>query len=153
LFKDRHALQTAVVALDALTIARVSLDLPLRANLSALDNIALIPLYQRHFSAAESARQAMALLDKLDHLDIVSLRDPDMTPSQRFVTQLARALILHRPRLIIDRPGAMLYDVMYPTFIHQLASRVTSTGAWEIFDYDWNRVLHPQAPTPNTTHE
>ena len=37
-----------------------------------------------------------------------------MTPAQRFVTKLARALILKRPRLVIDRPGAMLYDVPYP---------------------------------------
>lgn len=121
----------------------MSLDLPLRANLSALDNIALIPLYQRHFSAAESGRQAMALLDQLDHTHIAKLRDPDMAASQRFVTQLARALILQRPRLVIDRPGVMLYDVAYPAFIQQLSRRVDSTGTWEIFDFGWNQVLYP----------
>lgn len=124
----------------------MSLDLPLRANLSALDNIALIPLYQRHVRAAEAGRQAMALLDQLDHTHIAKLRDPDMTTSQRFVTQLARALILQRPRLIIDRPGAMLYDVAYPAFIKQLAARVSATGSWEIFDYHWNQCLHLTEP-------
>jgi len=46
-----------------------------------------------------------------------------MTPAQRFVTQLGRALILNRSRLIIDRPGAMLYDVPYPDFIRQLQNK------------------------------
>jgi len=131
-----------VQALDGHAVARVSQDLPLRANLSALDNIALIPLYQRHFSAAESARQALALLEQLDYLPIAPLRDPDMSAAQRFVTQLARALILQRPRLVIDQPGAMLYDVAYPAFIAQLAQRVNSSAAWEIFDFDWNRALY-----------
>ena len=127
-------------------VARVALDLPLRANLTALDNIALIPLYQRHFNAAESTRQAQAMLDQLGHAGIARLRDPDMTPAQRFVTQLARALILGRSRLVIDRPGAMLYDVPYPDFIRQLSEQTLSTGIWEIYDFSWNQILYSQAP-------
>jgi ABC-type sugar transport system ATPase subunit len=126
-------------------VARVALELPLRANLSALDNIALIPLYQGHYGVSESARQAQAILDQLGHAGIAPLRDPDMTPAQRFVAKLARALILNRPRLIIDRPGAMLYDVPYPEFIQQLAAQDTMRGIWEIFDFSWNRVLYNQA--------
>ncbi|HUX30553.1 MAG TPA: hypothetical protein VMV78_07990 [Thiobacillus sp.] len=138
------ALMAAVAALPD-DVARVALDLPLRANLSALENIALIPLYQRHYNAAESARQAQAMLDQLGHADIALLRDPDMTPAQRFVTQLARALILKRPRLVIDRPGAMLYDVPYPAFIGKLAAQADMTGTWEIYDFNWNQVLYDQA--------
>jgi ABC-type polar amino acid transport system ATPase subunit len=126
-------------------VARVAPDLPLRANLSALDNIALIPLYQRHFSAADSARQAQAMLERLGHADIAALRDPDMTPAQRFVAKLARALILNRTRLVIDRPGAMLYDVPYPEFIRQLADRTGMTGTWDIYDFSWNQALYNQA--------
>ena len=124
--------------------ARVALDLPLRANLTARDNIALIPLYQRHFDAAEAARQAQAVLDALGHGDIAPLRDPDMTPAQRFVTQLARALMLRRPRLVIDRPGAKIYELPYPAFIQQLAARSDMSGTWEIYDFDWNQALYPQ---------
>ncbi|MBD3810759.1 MAG: hypothetical protein IE917_00895 [Betaproteobacteria bacterium] len=133
-----------MAAVDALPddVARVALDLPLRANLSALDNIALIPLYQRHYSAAESSRLAQAMLDQLGYAGIAPLRDPDMTPAQRFVTKLARALILKRPRLVIDRPGAMLYDVAYPSFIRQLAVQAEMTGTWEIFDFSWNQALY-----------
>ena len=126
-------------------VARVALDLPLRANLSALDNIALIPLYQRHYSAAESIRQAQATLERLGHTEIALLRDPDMTAAERFVTKLARAIILKRPRLVIDRPGALLYDVPYPDFIERLATQADMTGVWEIYDYSWNRVLYNQA--------
>ena len=126
-------------------MARVALDLPLRANLSAVDNIALIPLYQGHYDAEESARQAQAMLNQLGHADIAPLRDPDMTPAQRFVTQLARALILKRSRLVIDRPGAMLYDVHYPGFISQLAAQTDMKGIWEIYDFNWNQVLYDQA--------
>ncbi len=143
MFADRETLQAAVAALPD-DVARVALDLPLRANLSALDNVALIPLYQRHFDATESARQAQAMLDALGHADIAPLRDPDMTPAQRFVTQLARALMLKRPRLVIDRPGAMLYDVPYPDFIHRLAAQPGVTGTWEIYDFSWNQALYPQ---------
>ncbi len=132
---------TAVAALSD-DVARVALDLPLRANLSALDNIALIPLYQRHYGAAESGRLAHAMLDQLGYADIAPLRDPDMTPAQRFAAKLARALILKRPRLVIDRPGAMLYDVPYPAFIRQLAARAEMAGTWEIFDFSWNQALY-----------
>jgi len=125
-------------------VARVALDLPLRANLSAVDNIALIPLYQRHYGADESVRQAQAMLDQMGHADIALLRDPDMTPAQRFVTKLARAIILKRPRLVIDRPGAMLYDVPYPAFIRQLAAQAEMTGTWEIFDFSWNQALYQE---------
>lgn len=125
-------------------VARISPDLPLRANLSALDNIALIPIYQGHFNVADSNRQAQLLLTQLGHADIAFLRDPDMTPAQRFVTKLARGLILRRPRLVIDRPGAMLYDVPYPGFISDLAARPEMTGAWEIFDFSWNQPLYSE---------
>lgn len=142
MFANYEALHAALEALDPIAIARVSLDLPLRANLSALDNIALIPLYQRHFSAPEAARQARALLEQLDYSHIANLRDPDMSGAQRFVTQLARGLILQRPRLIIDRPGAMLYDVAYPSFIAALAERIVADMQWEVYDYEWNRTLY-----------
>jgi ABC-type lipoprotein export system ATPase subunit len=135
---------SAVAALPD-DVARVALDLPLRANLSALDNIALIPLYQGHYDAAESGIRAQKLLGQLGHLDIALLRDPDMTPAQRFIAKLARALILKRPRLVIDRPGAMLYDVPYPDFIRQLAAQADMTGAWEIYDFSWNQALYNQA--------
>ena len=135
-----------MTAVDGLgdDVARVALELPLRANLSALDNIALIPLYQRHYGAAEASQQAHTLLTQLGYADIALLRDPDLTPAQRFVTLLARALMLKRPRLVIDRPGAILYDVPYPSFIRQLAAQTDMIGTWEIFDFSWNLALYTE---------
>jgi ABC-type sugar transport system ATPase subunit len=142
----------AIDALDNATVARVSLDLPLRANLSALDNVGLIPLYQRHCGALDSARQAQALLDGFAHGGIALLRDPDMTAAQRFVVKLARAVILRRARIVIDRPGAMLYDVDYPDFIRQLADCDVADGQWQLYDYDWNRAHYP-ADMTDAAHE
>lgn len=103
----------------------------------------MIPLYQKHFDAAEAARQAQALLAQLGFAAIGDKRDPDMDPSERFVAKLARAFILRRPRLVIERPGAMLYDIPYPEFLRQLAKCYDGTpAAWEVFDYDWNRPLY-----------
>jgi len=124
-------------------VARVSPDLPLRANLSARENIALIPLYQKYYNAAESSRQAQSLLDSLGFSALGDKRDPDMSPTERFVTKLARALILNRSRLVIEQPAAMLYDIPYPVFLRQLASRMTAVSSeWEVFDYAWNRPLY-----------
>lgn len=123
--------------------ARVSPDLPLRANLSARENIALIPLYQKSHGSEEASREAQALLDQLGFAQIADKRDPDMTPTERFVAKLARALILKRPRLIIERPGAMLYDIPYPAFLRDLAVRMAEGAVpWEVYDFEWNRALY-----------
>jgi ABC-type polar amino acid transport system ATPase subunit len=129
----------ALAALDA-SCARVSVDLPLRANLTAADNIALIPLYQRGVGAARAAQEAAGLLDTLGAHAYAGLRDPDMDGSQRFVTKLARALILRRTRLVIDTPAALLPDVCYPVFLRALAAR-TDGAAWDVYDYAWNEAL------------
>ena len=124
-------------------VACVSPDLPLRANLSARENIALIPLYQKSCKAAEASQLAQTLLDKLGYAAIGDKRDPDMAPAERFVTKIARALILGRPRLIIERPGAMLYDIPYPAFLRELSARFDEGAArWEVFDFEWNNVLY-----------
>lgn len=155
-FASAKALTETVGALPDNLVARVSPDLPLRANLSARENIALIPLYQKYYNATESSRQAQSLLDSLGFSALGDKRDPDMSPTERFVAKLARALILNRSRLVIEQPGAMLYDIPYPTFLRQLASRVTAgSSKWEVFDYVWNRPLysdiatsHVQEPAP-----
>jgi len=117
----------------------------LRANLSARENIALIPLYQKYYNAAESSRQAQSLLDSLGFSALGDKRDPDMSGAERFVAKLARALILNRSRLVIEQPGAMLYDIPYPAFLRLLASRTTaSPPEWEVFDYTWNRPLYSE---------
>lgn len=141
-FADRDALQAARKELVENRVALVSPDLPLRVNLSALENVALIPTYQQNLSTPKAAEKANALLAQLGFPDLPPKREADMSPAEKFVTLLARALMLKRSRLIIDRPGAMLYDVHYPSFIQQLRSRVPGEQTWEIFDFVWNRPLY-----------
>lgn len=142
-FADSQLLAAAVKDLSGEQAALVSPDLPLRANLSARENVALIPLYQKHFDAEESSRQADSLLRMLGYAAISDKRDPDMTPSERFVAKLARALILKRPHLVIERPGAMLYDIPYPVLLRELASRFDGSPAkWDVFDFGWNQPLY-----------
>lgn len=143
MFADAKALASMLQDISAETVACVSPDLPLRANLSARENIALIPLYQKSRGAAEASQLAQALLDKLGYAAIGDKRDPDMTPAERFVAKIARALILNRPRLIIERPGAMLYDIPYPAFLRELAARINEGPVrWEVFDFEWNKTLY-----------
>jgi ABC-type lipoprotein export system ATPase subunit len=141
-FPDREALQAARQELVEGQAALVSPELPLRVNLSAQDNVALIPLYQKDLTARNAAQEAIALLSQLGFAKLAPKRESDMSPAEKFITQLARAIMLKRPRLIIDRPGAMLYDIHYPPFIESLRSRVPGEQAWEIFDFIWNRPLY-----------
>lgn len=120
----------------------MSPDLPLRVNLSAQENVALIPLFQKDLSASQAAQEAKALLGQLGFTELAPKREADMSAAEKFTTLLARAIMLKRSRLIIDRPGAMLYDVHYPSFIQLLRSRVPGEQTWEIFDFVWNRPLY-----------
>ncbi|MGA7180484.1 MAG: hypothetical protein WBX11_12965 [Thiobacillaceae bacterium] len=116
--------------------------MPLRVNLSAQENVALIPLFQKDLSASQAAQEAKALLGQLGFTELAPKREADMSAAEKFTTLLARAIMLKRSRLIIDRPGAMLYDVHYPSFIQLLRSRVPGEQTWEIFDFVWNRPLY-----------
>jgi ABC-type lipoprotein export system ATPase subunit len=141
-FANREALQAARNELEEAQVALVSPDLPLRVNLSAQENVALIPLYQKDLSAPQAAQEANVLLGQLGFPELAPKREADMSAAEKFITLLARAIMLKRSRLIIDRPGAMLYDVHYPPFIQLLRSRVHGEQTWEIFDFVWNRPLY-----------
>jgi ABC-type lipoprotein export system ATPase subunit len=136
------ALQAARNELSATQVALISPELPLRVNLSAMDNIALIPLYQKNKNAPQAAKEAADLLGQLGFADLCPKREADMNSAEKFVTLLARAIMLKRERLVIDRPGALLYDVHYPPFIQLLRSRLEGDQAWDIFDFVWNRPLY-----------
>lgn len=143
------AMDGALSGLTDQDVVRVSPDFPLRANLSALENIALIPLFRDRRPRAVATALAGELLAALGHAPIAPLRDPDLDPSGRFVVKLARAVAVGAARIVIDRPGAMLTDIAYPAFIeqcmHGLRDRVR---AWEVYDFTWNRPLYPPTSIP-----
>ncbi len=141
-FPDRVALTHAVAALADESCARVSLSLPLRANLNAVENIALIQLYRKQADMQGAGDRALELLQRLGASALGLKREPDMTMSERFIVLLARALVLQRSRLVIDQPGALLYDEPYPALLRTLHQKAGTETAWEVYDYTWNRVLY-----------
>jgi ABC-type sugar transport system ATPase subunit len=152
---DTAQRQTFLIAQSATAkddIALVSPDLPLRANLSVLDNIALIPQYRANLPYDKAADQAWALLVAAGYQDSFSKRDPDLTHAERFVAKLLRAAIGQAPIILIDRPAMLLPDTHYPPFLFALLETLREhlNNCW-IVDYQWNQPLYPT--TNNPTHQ
>lgn len=123
--------------------ALVADELPLRANLSVLENIAIVPQYRQNLSYQDAAAQAWALLARLGQSDCALKRDPALTCVERFVAKLLRAVILQPPIILIDRPALLLPDIHYPPFLE--ASLQALAGEYEdcrILDYAWNAPLY-----------
>jgi len=121
----------------------VSPELPLRVNLTALENIALIKQYHLNLSWKQASVDAQQLLDQCGHGDVAMKRDEDLTPTQRFAVKMARAMMLARPLLVIDRPAELLADTPYPKLLAtMLGSLANKLPDHQILDYDWNKPLY-----------
>ncbi len=123
--------------------ALISDSLPLRANLSVLENIAIVLQYRRNMNYDAAADRAWALLGRLGQTDSAFKRDPDLGSEQRFAAKLARALILPQPIILIERPGLLLPDTHYPAFLDAALTAVEDLfeQCW-IVDYTWNEPLY-----------
>jgi ABC-type polar amino acid transport system ATPase subunit len=123
----------------------IAARLPLRANLSVLENIAIVPRVREGRDAEAAARYAWELLDCAGYARIAELRDPDLGHEERFVAKLLRAIALAPPIILIDRPGRLLPDTYYPPFVD--ATLAALHGRFEqcwIVDYEWNAPLYPR---------
>lgn len=124
--------------------ALVSPELPLRANLSALENIALVPQYRHDLGWDAAAAEAMALLEQLDCAACAGRRDAGLTHEERFQVKLLRAVAASPALVVIERPGYLLPDTHYPPFVDaSLAALQDRFGACTIIDYVWNAPLYP----------
>lgn len=122
----------------------MSPNLPLRVNLTALENIALIKQFHLNHTWAQASAEAQQLLDQCGQGDIAMKRDEDLTPTQRFAVKMARAILLARPLLVIDRPAELLPDVPYPDLLLTMLDKLTDKlPDYRILDYDWNKPLYP----------
>lgn len=138
---DAAEREAAIRALPEATL--VSVELPLRANLSVLENIAIVPQYRQNLSYERAAEQAWALLARLNQTDCALKRDPSLNCVERFVAKLLRAVILQPPIILIDRPALLLPDVHYPSFLATTLQALE--GVYEdcrILDYTWNAPLY-----------
>ena len=122
----------------------VSAEMPLRANLSVLDNIALIPEYRDNLSYDAAADLTWRLLVAAGIEDVAFKRDPDLDHAQRFAAKLLRAAIAEPPIILIDRPALMLPDTHHPSHVAALLDRLGDflNTCW-IVDYAWNQALYP----------
>jgi ABC-type histidine transport system ATPase subunit len=123
--------------------ALVADELPLRANLSVLENIAIVPQYRQNLSYQEAADQAWALLARVGKTDCALKRDPALTCEERFVAKLLRAVVRQPPIILIDRPALLLPDIHYPPFLETtLQALAGDCEDCRILDYAWNAPLY-----------
>ena len=121
----------------------VSETLPLRANLSVLENITVGLQFRTNSYIGEANDKAWKLLVQCGHSDCAAERDPDLTYEQRFVAKLLRAVVLTPPIILIDRPAQMLPDTNYPFFLNRILHALDDSfeQCW-ILDYAWNAPLY-----------
>ena len=124
----------------------VSAEMPLRANLSLLDNVALIPQYRHNLDYEAASTLAWHLLLQTGQEAAALKRDPQLNAVERFVAKLLRAAIEQPPIILIDRPALLLPDIHYPPFLFDLLERLSDhlNDCW-ILDYQWNEPLYPPA--------
>lgn len=121
----------------------VSENLPLRANLSVLENITVVLQFRTNTYIGEANETTWNLLTQVGHTGCAELRDPDLSYEERFVAKLLRAIVLSPPMILIDRPAQMLPDTNYPFFLNTvlLALEGRFEQCW-ILDYAWNAPLY-----------
>jgi ABC-type lipoprotein export system ATPase subunit len=121
----------------------VSENLPLRANLSVLENLTVVLQFRTNTYIGEANDTAWKLLSQAGHTACAEQRDPDLTYEERFVAKLLRAIVLTPPIILIDRPAQLLPDSNYPFFLNRLL--LALEGRFEqcwILDYVWNAPLY-----------
>lgn len=140
---DDRARREIVALAHQSDISLVSEELPLRANLSVLENIAIVPQYRLNMAYDHAADQAWSLLVKLGRSDSAFKRDPDLDGEERFVAKLLRAAIRSPSIIIVDRPALLLPDTHYPPFVEAALDALGDTlnQCW-IVDYTWNEPLY-----------
>ena len=123
--------------------AMVSEDLPLRANLSVLENITMVLQFRTNTYIGEANDIAWNLLTLVNSTDCAQRRDPDLSTEERFIAKLLRAVVLTPPVILIDRPALLLPDTNYPFFLNR--TLLALAGKFEqclILDYIWNAPLY-----------
>lgn len=140
---DDAARRDILVQAQDTEVSLVSDDLPLRANLSVLENIAIVPQYRNNLTYNQAADQAWALLSRLDCTGCAFKRDPDLSSAERFIAKLLRAVIRSPSIILLDRPALLLPDTCYPPFLAATLGAIEAhlNECW-IVDYTWNEPLY-----------
>jgi hypothetical protein len=130
----------------------VSATLPLRANLTVLENIAIVPEFRDGMNSRAALGLAWSLLEKVGHTACAHQRDPDLDNRERFLAKLLRAIVGAPPVILIERPGLLLPDFNYPLLLDAtLLSLEGHYRSCRIVDYAWNAPLYPR-PASRTSN-
>lgn len=123
--------------------ALVSDSLPLRANLSVMENIATVLQFRTNSYIGEAEDIASQLLKVVGRQACAQKRDPDLDHEERFIAKLLRAMVVGPPLILIDRPAQLLPDSDYPVFLNRTLAALEGRFAkcW-ILDYAWNKPLY-----------
>jgi predicted ABC-type transport system involved in lysophospholipase L1 biosynthesis ATPase subunit len=128
--------------------ALVAESLPLRANLSVMENIAIVPRYRQDLDEEAADAIALALLERVGFARCAHARDPDLDREERFVAKLLQAVLARAPLVLVDRPGLLLPDVAYPHFLDTTFTALgDELGPCWIIDYPWNAPLYGLSPS------
>jgi len=123
--------------------ALVSAEMPLRANLSVLENIAIVPQYRENLDYDRAAHRAWKLLERAGATGCALKRDPDLSFEERFIAKLLRAMVTSPPIILIERPALLLPDTDYPAWLERTLDALAAdfNQCW-ILDYRWNEPLY-----------
>jgi ABC-type sulfate/molybdate transport systems ATPase subunit len=133
-----------VASTPGLVVSRASV---LRANLSAAENIAWVPMYLQNLDRTQALSRAHGLLHLLGLQGAAGMRDAQLSSTQRagvlLLQSLAQGLV---EDWWIDRPAILLPDANHPkilaTWLQALAPHY---GRCTVVDYDWNMPLYGPA--------
>lgn len=116
---------------------------PLRANLSVLENIAMVLQFRTNTYIGEANDIGWELLSLVGRTASADKRDPDLDYEERFVAKLLRAVVIAPPIILIDRPAQLLPDSNYPVFLQRTLTALEQRfeQCW-ILDYTWNAPLY-----------
>jgi hypothetical protein len=126
----------------------VSASLPMRANLTMIENIALVLQFQQSLGFDEAVARVLPMLERLGRHESAMSRDTDLDHEDRFVAKFLRAALMEAPIILVDRPALQLPDIRYPPFLDTLLSSLADEfeTCW-IVDYAWNAPLYDRLPS------
>ncbi len=140
------------VGQGAVVVSRHSV---LRANLTAAENIAWVPMFLHNLSRKQGLSLAHGLLALLDVQAAAGLRDAQLSTTERAAVLLLQSLaggpVSH---WVIDRPAALLPDACHPQVLAGwLATLLPHYQRCTVLDYDWNAQLYPPLAATAPPHD
>ena len=136
---DAAAIERRLTELNAdAPVAPVGPDVPLLANLSALENLTLVGAFHRPLADGELEAEAVDRLRALGLAHCGHRRRPDMSAREAFGVQMARAAMRPGATVVIATPFALVPELESDAAIRQAVAALGLSGV-RILDYPSNR--------------